>query len=568
MSVPSKRPSPWLRQLASAAVLLPLTLVLWGYVAGPLVATFRQSITGDGGGSREYARFFDFGNGAQGESMLGSLAISFLSVITSGVTGVFLAVLLKRWDFPFRRVCQVLVLVPIALPPLMGVEAFVLLYGVGGTFPQLLGSLFHTKQTTFALDGMAGVLLVHTLTMYPYFYLTVAAALEQSDDTLEEAAYSLGASKFHTWTRVLLPMLTPAVVAGALLTFMSSMSSYTAPLLFHVDNVMTQQIVIAKLNGQLGLASVVSEMLAFISVIFLIILRNYEQRTAYRTESKGGAQKRQRLTSPVWKFIMFVAASVLSIFLILPIAMIFVLAFSVNGSWRTSALPSQYTIQNFVSLFQNPKSWEAIRNSLEMSAIAVGGAILLGLTCAYVIARFHFRGKTVMDIAMMLPWALPGTVVAINLITAFADPSVFALGRVLVGTYAIVPLAYFVRFSPLVFRSTTASLAQLDPGIEEAARSLGANWWYAFRRVVLPLLYRGIADGALLAFVGGVGEFVATVLLYTPAYRPLSIAINDELYYANYGTAASFGVIQVLLVLLVIIIMRRVQDREKWLKIS
>ncbi len=568
MSAPSKRPSPWQRQLASAAVLLPLTLVLWGYVAGPLFATFRQSITGDGGGFREYAQFFDFGNGAQGESMLGSLAISFLSVITSGVTGVFLAVLLKRWDFPFRRVCQVLVLVPIALPPLMGVEAFVLLYGVGGTFPQLLGSLFHTKQTTFAVDGMAGVLLVHTLTMYPYFYLTVAAALEQSDDTLEEAAYSLGASKFHTWTRVLLPMLTPAVVAGALLTFMSSMASYTAPLLFHVDNVMTQQIVIAKLNGQLGLASVVSEMLAFISVIFLIILRNYEQRTAYRTESKGGAQKRTRLTSPVWKFIMFVAASVLSIFLILPIAMIFVLAFSVNGSWRTSALPSQYTIQNFVSLFQNPKSWEAIRNSLEMSAIAVGGAILLGLTCAYVIARFHFRGKTVMDIAMMLPWALPGTVVAINLITAFADPSVFALGRVLVGTYAIVPLAYFVRFSPLVFRSTTASLAQLDPGIEEAARSLGANWWYAFRRVVLPLLYRGIADGALLAFVGGVGEFVATVLLYTPAYRPLSIAINDELYYANYGTAASFGVIQVLLVLLVIIIMRRVQDREKWLKIS
>ena len=99
---------------------------------------------------------------------------------------------------------------------------------------------------------MTGVLLVHTLTMYPYFYLTVAAALEQTDDSLEEAAYSLGASRFQTWTRVLLPMLTPAVVAGALLTFMSSMSSYTAPLLFHVDKVMTQQIVIAKLNGRIG----------------------------------------------------------------------------------------------------------------------------------------------------------------------------------------------------------------------------------------------------------------------------------------------------------------------------
>jgi iron(III) transport system permease protein len=345
------------------------------------------------------------------------------------------------------------------------------------------------------------------------------------------------------------------------------MSSYTAPLLFHVDKVMTQQIVISKLNGQLGLASVVSVMLAIVSVLFLILLRRYERRTGYSTQSKGGARKRRRVTSPVWKAVIFAAAFVSTAFLILPIGMIFLLAFSVNGSWRTSPLPSQYTIQNFVGLFQDPKNWSAIMNSIEMSAIAVGGAILLGVASAYVIARLHFRGKTFIDIAMMLPWALPGTVVAINLITAFANPSVFALGRVLVGTYAIVPLAYFVRFSPLVFRSTAASLAQLDGGIEEAALSLGASWWYAFRRVVLPLLYPAIAAGALLAFVNGIGEFVSTVLLYTPQYRPLSIAINDELYYANYGTAASLGVIQVLLVLVVVIVMRRVETREELLKV-
>jgi iron(III) transport system permease protein len=214
------------------------------------------------------------------------------------------------------------------------------------------------------------------------------------------------------------------------------------------------------------------------------------------------------------------------------------------------------------SLFTDPKAWNAVATSLQMSAIAVVGAIVLGLASAYVLARVRFRGKTAMDIAIMLPWALPGTVVAINLITAFATPSLFALGRVLVGTFAIVPLAYFVRFSPLVFRSTAASLAQLDEGIEEAARSLGATWWTAFRRVVLPLLYRGIAAGALLAFANGVGEFVATILIYTPQYRPLSIAINDELYYANYGTAASFGVVQVLLVLVVVILMRRADERE------
>src|SRR3954471_24767479 len=292
------------QQRTTWIVLTLLALVLWGYVVGPLVSTVQQSITGEGGPLRDYFRFFNFSKGAQGEAMLGSFLISVLSVLTSGITGLFLAVLFNRWDFPLRRLCQVLVLVPIALPPLMGVEAFVLLYGIGGTFPQLLGTLFHVKQTAFAVDGVSGVLLVHTLAMYPYFYLTAAAALEQSDDSLEEAAYSLGASSLQTWTRVLLPMLTPAIVAGALLTFMSSMSSYTAPLLFHVDKVMTQQIVIAKLNGQLGLASVVSVMLAVISILFLIVLRQYEQRTAYTTQSKGGGRKAQRVTRPLWKVVI------------------------------------------------------------------------------------------------------------------------------------------------------------------------------------------------------------------------------------------------------------------------
>jgi iron(III) transport system permease protein len=555
-------------RFSSGAVLAVLAIILWGYIVGPMISTFGQSISGNGGGLAEYARFVDFRNGTQGESMLGSIIISFLSVLTSGIAGVCLAVLLRRWDFPFRKVCQVLVLVPIALPPLMGVEAFVLLYGIGGTFPQLLAELFRTKQAVFAVDGMAGVLLVHTLTMYPYFYLTVAAALEQSDDSLEEAAYSLGASKLQAWTRVLLPSLTPAMVAGALLTFMSSMSSYTAPLLFHVDRVMTQQIVIAKLNGQMGLSSVVSVVLGLISIAFLILLRAYEQRTRYATQSNGGARQRKRVTSALWKTIIFGTAAVSTIFLILPILMIFVLAFSVNGSWRTAALPSRYTIQNFINLVQNPQAWNAIKNSLEMNAIAVAGAMLLGLAAAYVITRMRFRGKVVIDVAMMLPWALPGTVVAINLITAFANPSIFALGRVLVGTFAIVPLAYFVRFTPLVFRSTAASLSQLDESIEEAARSLGATWWTVFRLIVLPLLYRGLMAGALLAFVNGIGEFVATILLYTPQYRPLSIAINDELYYANYGTAAALGVIQVILVLAALIIMRRTEDRDRLLKVS
>ena len=192
----------------------------------------------------------------------------------------------------------------------------------------------------------------------------------------------------------------------------------------------------------------------------------------------------------------------------------------------------------------------------------------MGVTCAYVVARNRFRGKPVVDMLMMLPWALPGTVVAMSLITAFARPSLFSLGRVLLGTFPMVPLVYFVRFSPLVFRSTTASLAQLDPALEEAGRSLGGSWLYTFRRVVWPLISRGVAAGALLAFVSGVGEFVATILLYSPRYPPLSIAINDELYRANFGTAASYGVVQVLVVMTAIAVSVRLEDSNRMIGLS
>jgi len=489
--------------------------------------------------------------------------VSALSVLLAGITGTFLAVLLTRWDFPLKRVCQVLALVPLALPPLIGVRAFFLLFGPGMVFPRLVSELFGTDQIAFSLYGLSGVLLVHTVTMYPYFYLSVTAALSNTDDSLEEAARSLGASGFQTWSRVLLPMLTPALVAGGLLTFISSMASYTAPAIFGFENVLTRQIVIARDLNEMRLAAVGAVVLAAFSIVFLILIRLYEQRRVYRTQSKGGARKRRRTTSGVGKAIAFAAALVSIVFLLLPIAVVVLFAFSVDSSWK-EALPSAYTLQNFAAIYSDRDSWVSIKNSLEMSAIAVAAAIPFAVAGAYVISRRNFRGKTLMDIAMMLPWALPGTVVAVSLIVRFNQPSVFSLQTVLVNTFAIVPLAYFVRFSPLIFRSSAAALSQLGVNLEEASRSLGAGWTATFLYIVLPLVSRGILAGALLAFVDGVGEFVASVLLTNTDTTTMSVVINDKLYRGNFGTGAALGVIQIILVFAVVIVVRRIEDRDSW----
>ncbi|MGV8897597.1 MAG: ABC transporter permease [Rhodoglobus sp.] len=546
------------------ATLTVLLVVLLGYVIGPMIATGRRSLSTDridtvGLSFHAWGEFY--ASNAQRDAIVGSIWLSVLSVIAAGMLGTGVAVLLTRWEFPGRRLCQVLALLPIALPPLMGVWAFKLLFGVGGRIPFALHEWFGVAAKDFWLQGLAGVLIVHAMTMYPYFYLTVSAAMMSSDVSLEEASYSMGASRTRTWLRVILPMLTPAVVAGSLITFMSSMASYTAPLLFQFTNVMTQQIVIAKSNGDMRLASIIATMLAMLSIVFLGAIRGYEQRKIYRTQSKGGGRARAAVTSPIMRAVIASIAIPLTVFLVMPILMIMVLSVTAKGGWLATILPNDFTFDWYAQMFSGFEFWRPVTNSLLMSLIAVGGAVILGAGAAYIMSRMKFRGKLALDIAIMLPWALPGTVVAINLITAFSDPSPFAAGQVLVGTFAIVPLAYFVRFNPLVFRSSFASWSQLDPNLEDAARSLGATWWYSFRHVVLPLVSRGIVAGALLAFVDGVGEFVASVIIYTPAWTPLSIEIYNQNYQGNIGTGAVYGMIQVALVLAVLVITQRMGTR-------
>lgn len=551
----------WLRKRWTlVAVLTVLALVLIGYVVGPMIATARRSMTGgantDEGFSLDAWREF-FASPTQLNAVWGSILVSLLTVLLAGLLGTGLAILLTRWDFPGRSICQVLVMLPIALPPLMGVWSFKLLFGVGGRIPFAFQEWFGIPQKELWLQGLAGVLLVHAMTMYPFFYLTVRAALAGSDVSLEEAAQSLGGSRWLVWTRVLLPLLTPALVAAGLLTFMSSMASYTAPLLFQYTNVMTQQIVIAKVSGDLRLASVVATVLALMSIVFLALIRTYEQQRRYQTQSKGGARRRQVHTSWPLKIVVAVIAIPLSIFLILPLVMIFLWSITAKGGWLTSILPTAYTGEWYAHLFTAPGFWTPVLNSILMSLVAVGLALLLGVGAAYAISRLKFKGKIILDIAVMLPWALPGTVVAINLITAFSTPSIFSGGQVMVGTFWILAVAYFVRFNPLIFRSSNAVLAQIDGNLEDAARSLGASWWRSFVFVVLPLMKSGIMAGALLAFVDGFGEFVASVLLYTPQWVPLSIAINNENYQGNYGVGATYGMIQVVLVLIVVIVTQR-----------
>lgn len=526
---------------------IPLVLILLVYIVFPMIATVFTSAE-DGG-----AAYADFVSGNSRQALVLSVGISLASVLTAGVVGTGLAVLLTRFSFPGRSVLKVFALLPLALPPLIGALSFYYLYGTSGIIPRVLAELTGVPASSLSFDGIAGVMLVHTLTMYPYFYLSVSAGLSGSDASLEEAAMNLGASRSTMWRTVLLPMLTPALVSGALLTFMVSMASFTAPQFYNV-NTLTMRIVAAKTSGAYDLAAAQSTVLSVVSILFLLLMRWYQNRRLTRSMSKGTPQTVKTVQGILPQILAAIGSAVIVLVLAAPVAAIVLLAFTVNGTWTTQIIPPEYTLQNFIDIFTEPRSLRPLLVSSQMSAVAMAASIVVGVLTAWVIARWKGKGAGILDLMIMLPWALPGTVVGINIVTAFASPTPFNLGQVFLGSLWILPLAYFIRFVPLVFRNAAASLAQIDPSVEEAAQNLGAGPLRTLRTITLPLMARGVIAGALLAFVQGFGEYVASVVIYPARFVPLSVEIYNRQYANDLGTAFAYGSLQVLAILIVLII--------------
>jgi iron(III) transport system permease protein len=183
-----------------------------------------------------------------------------------------------------------------------------------------------------------------------------------------------------------------------------------------------------------------------------------------------------------------------------------------------------------------------------MATLATLGNFFFAFIAAYLIVRQRVRGRVFMNSLILLPWALPGTVLALSLATTFNQNSPWQARVLLVGTYWLLPLAYFIRNIPVVVRAVQASFEQFDAALEEAGRSLGGTWTYTMRRVVLPMVLPGALAGSLLAFVTALGEFVTSIVIYTIHNRPISIEILAQLRQFNFGSAAAYSVFLILLI--------------------
>ncbi len=524
-----------------------LVLVLVWLVGYPLLITFLEALGLPGAFS--LAPFLEFaGRPDEWRALWQSLWISAASVVLAGLVGVPLGLIFEGTDFPGRRTLGALIALPVALPPLVGVIAFLFLYGESGFVSRGVQTVLGLEKAPWRLSGPVAILLVHAYSMYVYFYLFTRAALVRIDASVLEAAASLGAGPRRRFFRVTLPLLGPALVGAALLTFMTSLASFSAPYIFGGGfRVMTTQIVASKLNGQIAMAQVETVTLALLAFLGLWAMRRVEPgRTAVVGGVRGIAPIRRQLRRPAVRLGAAALGWGLAVLLLLPHLTLLVISFVPPGTWTTEAVPPVLDISNYRSLASTPERLRPVLNSLWMATAATLGAIVLGLSAARTSVKRGGRLGDLLETLLSVPWALPGTVFAIALATAFSvnRPE---LGRlVLVGTPWILPMAYLVRSLPLTGRSSLAGLRQMDPSLEEAAASLGAGRLRRIWRVMLPLLRPAILAGASLAFITALGDFVTSIVLYTYDTRPISIEILSSLRLQDTGVAAVYGVLLML----------------------
>jgi iron(III) transport system permease protein len=339
------------------------------------------------------------------------------------------------------------------------------------------------------------------------------------------------------------------------------MASFSAPLLFGGNvRLLTLEIYTARQRGDVASALTETVILATISLITLILFQRYEgTRQFVSAAMKGSTKRRVSIKSGGSRRVAAVCGVFLALVLALPVFTLVLISFARDGAWTTQMLPPAYTLENFRGVFARGDAGDVLVNSLLMSGLAALAALVWSFCVVALVAGKRTFSRRVLSLLVLVPWALPGTVVAVTIAEAYGKENPLTGSFILVGTFWILPVIYFLRFMPLVVRSVQASMEQVDPALEEAASSLGAHKWRRFISVRLPLIWPGALAGTLLVFVIALGEYVASVLVFVPRNRPISIAIAGAMRDFNLGTAAAYGVVLISFIALSMVVASRLE---------
>ena len=450
-------------------------------------------------------------------------ALLVVAVTTASVAiAVPLAWLTLRTDLPFRAVWAVTTVLPLVIPSYVGGFLMVVVLGPKGSLQGWLAPLGVERLPE--IFGFPGATLTLTLLSYPYVLLPVRAALASMDPALEEASRCLGKGTLSTFFRVTLPLLRPAIAAGALLVALYTLSDFGAVSLLHYET-FTWAIYIQYGSFARDLAAVLSLVLVVLALGILVLESRTRGRSQYYRNGTGVTRPPRTISLGRWRWLALAfCTAVVLVSLVTPM--------SVLGFWVIRGVSAGEPLLLF---------WSHARNSLYVSGLAALVTVVAALPIATLAVRYPSRGSGLLERFSYLGFSLPGIAVALALVFFGVR-----YATLLYQTLGLLIFAYVILFLPTAVGSVRASLLQVNPALEEAARSLGRAPFSVFSSITLPLVRSGILAGAALVFLLTMKELPATLILGPIGFKTLATSIWGSAEEAFFARAAAEGLLLIL----------------------
>lgn len=461
---------------------------------------------------------------------------------TVAVFGTFLGYLfafsVTRIPLPraFRWFLRGVVVLPFVSPPFTSSIALTLALGPGG----MLLKLFHVPDLN--LYGFPGTWLAETLTYFPIAFLALSAILEAMDPNLEEAAASLGGSRWRTFRTVTLPLSVPGISNAFLLLFGASLTDFATPLVMagHTFPVLTTQAYL-QITGMYDLkGGAAISFVLLLPALLVYFLQQFwaERRSRVTVTGREGPRSAFRGAGRFAEILVLFAVSSVTLFILFLYSILFLGSFV--KAW---GLDHSLTLENYAYVFTVGRKAVLDTVLIALAATVLGTAVA-ALT-GFLSARREVPFRNVLGFVSLLNYILPGTVVGIAYVIAFNSGPL-----VLTGTMTILVALCVFRYDAVGIRSTAAALRQIDPSLEEASLSLGAGRGTTFLRITLPLVAPAVAAGARYLFVVSMTAISATIFLVSVRWSLLTVRILECVTELLFAQAAAFSVVLILIVFL------------------
>ena len=470
-----------------------------------------------------------------------SLLLGTLVGVAGTVLGFMFAFTATRCRLPraLVRLVDIAVLLPLVSPPFTTAIGYVFSFG-----PRGLVTYGVLGIKGVSVYGLTSTMTAEALTYFPIAYLALRPMLAAIDSNIEGMALSLGASRLRVFRTVTLPLCTPGIANAFLLLFAASLADFATPLILAGNQfpVLPTQAYL-QITGLFDLrgGAVLSLLLLVPALLVFWMQRSWVERRHYVTiTGKGAGQTPFDSVSPGMRGVLLALCTLVTLLILYLYALLLyaslVVAFGANGA---------FTLQHYRIVFT--EGMRAVRDTLLIAAIATPVGGFYGVLVGYLVARRRFPGRTAMELASMINYALPGTIVGIGYLIAFNEPPL-----VLTGTALIIVACYVFRYGATGIRTTIALLAQVDRGLEEASEGLGARSSTTFRRITMPLILPAFFAGLGVVFIRSMTAISATIFLVSIGWTLVTVKILENMTELALGAAAAFSVLVVAIVFVVI----------------